>query len=128
LKNHIQTLARVLTGLMFTASAIAGMMGKVPPPEPEEAQAFMGVLFSSGLLSLVKVLELLCGLALISGFFVPMALVVVAPIIVNIVFFHVVLDPSKLMVGMVLTALWVINALGHRTAFAPLLRAKPSVD
>jgi putative oxidoreductase len=94
----------------------------------EEAQAFMGVLFSSGLLSLVKVLELLCGLALISGFFVPMALVVLAPIIVNIVFFHVVLDPSKLMVGMVLTALWVINALGHRTALDPLLRAKPNVD
>jgi putative oxidoreductase len=111
-------------GLLFTASAVAGMMGKVPPPEPAAAQAFMGVLVSSGLLYLVKVLELLCGLALLSGFFVRLALLVLAPIIVNIAFFHVALDPSGLIVGVVLIALWVGNGMAYRADFLPLLRAR----
>jgi putative oxidoreductase len=127
MKKYIPTTVRVLTGLMFTGSAIAGMMGKVPPPEPEAAQAFMGVLFSSGLLYVVKVLELLCGLALISGFFVPLALLVLAPIIVNIAFFHVALDPSGLMVAVVLAVLWVGNAVAHRSLFLPLLQARARV-
>ena len=124
MNKHIPTTIRVLTGIMFTASAIAGMMGMVPPPEASAAQAFMGVLFSSGLLYLVKILELVCGLALISGFFVPLALLILAPIIVNIVFFHLALDPSGLVVGGVLTALWVVSAMGQRTVLLPLLRAK----
>ena len=124
MKRYIPQAVRVLTGLIFTGSAIAGMMGKVPPPEPEAAKAFMDVLLSSGLLYLVKALELLCGLALISGFFVPLALLVLAPIIVNIAFFHVALDPSGLMVGVVLIALWVGNAMAHRPEFLPLLRAR----
>ena len=127
MKRYIPTTVRVLTGLMFTGSAIAGMMGKIPPPEPEAAQAFMGVLFSSGLLYVVKVLELLCGLALISGFFVPLALLVLCPIIVNIAFFHAALDPSGLMVAVVLAALWVGNAVAYRSLFVPLLQARARV-
>jgi putative oxidoreductase len=128
MKKHIPTTIRVLTGLLFTGSAIAGMLGKAPPPEPEAAQAFMGVLFSSGLLYLVKILELVCGLALISGFFVPLALLVLAPIIVNIAFFHVALDPSGLLVAVVLTALWVGNAMAQRDVLLPLLRARTRAD
>lgn len=128
MKKHIPTTIRVLTGLLFTGSAIAGMLGKAPPPEPEAAQAFMGVLFSSGLLYLVKILELVCGLALISGFFVPLALLVLAPIIVNIAFFHVALDPSGLLVAVVLTALWVGNAMAQREVLLPLLRARTRAD
>ena len=127
MKRRFPTVVRVLTGLLFTASAIAGMMGKVPPPEPEAAKAFMDVLLSSGLLYLVKALELLCGLALISGFFVPLALLVLAPIIVNIAFFHVALDPSGLMVAVVLAVLWVGNAVAHRSLFLPLLQARARV-
>lgn len=124
MKKYVPTILRVLMGLMFTGSAIAGMMGKVPPPEPEAAQVFMGVLYSSGLLTFVKILELLCGLALISGFFVRLALLILAPIIVNIAFYHVALDPSGLMVGVVLIALWVANGLAYRKEFLPLLRAR----
>jgi len=127
MKRYIPKTVRVLTGLIFTGSAIAGMMGKVPPPEPEAAKAFMDVLLSSGLLYLVKALELLCGLALISGFFVPLALLVLAPIIVNIAFFHVALDPSGLMVAVVLAVLWVGNAVAHRSLFLPLLQARARV-
>lgn len=124
MKAHLPAVVRVLLGLMFTGSAIAGMLGKVPPPEPEAAQAFMGLLLSSGLLYLVKVLELLCGLALLSGRLVPLALMVLAPIIVNIFFFHIALDPSGLPVGVILTALWVGVGMAQRSVLLPLLRVQ----
>ena len=120
MKHYLPTSVRVFTGLLFVASAIAGMMGKVPPPEPAAAQAFMGVLYSSGLLFMVKGLELLCGLALLFGFFVPLALLVLAPIIVNIVFFHAALDPSGVLVSAVLVALWVGTAMAYPLYFKVL--------
>ena len=124
MKKKTLVAIRVVMGLMFVGSAVAGMMGKVPPPKPEAAQAFMGMLVGSGLLYLVKLLELLCGLALLFDFFVPLALVVLAPIVVNIGFFHAVLDPSGLGVGIVLAALWLANAYGQRERLLPLLQRR----
>jgi len=83
----------------------------------------MGALSSAGLIYLVKILELLCGLALIAGFFVPLALLVLVPIIANISFFHLVMDPSSLVVSVALVTLWTVNARDHRDVFRPLLRA-----
>ncbi|HIL36440.1 MAG TPA: DoxX family membrane protein [Planctomycetes bacterium] len=124
MKKQIPTAARILLGLMFTGAAVAGMMGKVPPPEPVAAQTFMGVMVSSGLLYLVKILELVCGVALLSGFFVPLALLVLAPIIVNIGFFHLALDPSASMVVVVMITLWAVTASAYRPVFTPLLRPR----
>ncbi len=53
---------------------------------------------------------------------------VLAPIIANIVFFHIALDPSGLMMGVILTTLWVTNAIAHQMTFAPLIQTKPQVQ
>ena len=82
---------------------------------------FVSALMNSGLLYLVKILELLCGLALLSGYFVPLALLVLAPIIVNIAFFHFALDSAGVPIGLFLMGLWVGSALKHRERFLPLL-------
>ena len=103
--------ARILLGLVFTASAIAGLTGQLPPPEGPEAQAFMGTLFDAGL-------------ALISGFFAPLALVVLAPIIVNILYFHLSLDPVGIPVGIMLAVLAMVVAHGYRNVFLPLLQPR----
>lgn len=124
MKKYSATITRILLGLMFTAAALAGMMGKIPPPEPEQAQLFMGMLASSGLIFLVKISELVCGLALLSGRFVPLALMVLAPIVVNIAFYHASLDPTGNAVSVVLVGLWGATAFYNRDAFAPLLQAK----
>jgi len=116
--------ARILLGLVFTASAIAGLTGQLPPPEGPEAQAFMGTLFGSGLLVFVKFIELFAGLALISGFFAPLALVVLAPIIVNILYFHLSLDPVGIPVGIMLAVLAMVVAHGYRNVFLPLLQPR----
>jgi putative oxidoreductase len=122
--KHVPTIARILLGLAFTGAAIAGLMGKAPPPEPEAAKVFMGAVVGSGLIYVVKVLELLSGLALLSGFFVPLALAVLAPIIVNIAFFHFVLDPSGIVPAVVLIVLWAAVVKGSQEAFKPLLQMK----
>lgn len=126
MRAWLPTVARVLLGLIFTAASIAGLTGQMPPPEGEAAQAFMGLLMSSGLLIVVKVLELIGGLALLSGFFVPLALLVLAPIIVNIAYYHAALDPAGLGISVVLVVLWMANALAYRPLFLPLLQAKSS--
>ena len=122
MKSYIPVVVRVLMGFIFTASALAGIMGKVPPPEPEAALAFMGVLMTSGLLYVVKAIELVCGLALIAGRFVPLALLFLAPIVVNIAYFHVALDPSGAPIGLLLVLLWLANAMNRREVLLPLTR------
>ena len=92
--------ARILLGLMFTVFGLNFFFHFIPqPPPPPAAGAFAGAMFATGyLFNLLKVLEVLSGLALLSGFFVPLALAVLAPIIVNILFFHAFLAPAGLAV------------------------------
>tara|TARA_B100000745_G_scaffold254546_1_gene176981 strand:- start:171 stop:563 length:393 start_codon:yes stop_codon:yes gene_type:complete len=63
-------------------------------------------------------------LALISGFFAPLALVVLAPIIVNILYFHLSLDPVGIPVGIMLAVLAMVVAHGYRNVFLPLLQPR----
>lgn len=70
----------------------------VPQPELEgDIRRFTEGLDSSGyMVPLVKIVELLCGLAFLSGFFVPLATVVIFPIVLNILLVHLFLDPAGL--------------------------------
>jgi putative oxidoreductase len=121
--------ARILLGLMFTVFSLNFFVPFIPqPPPPPAAGAFAGAMFATGyIFHLLKVLELASGIALLAGFFVPLALTVLAPIIVNILFFHAFLAPSGLPIPLVILVLELFLAWAYRDAFAPLLnaRAKP---
>lgn len=121
--------ARILLGLTFTVFSLNFFFPFLPqPPPPPAAGAFAGALFATGyFFQLLKVLELASGIALLAGRFVPLALTVLAPIIVNILFFHAFLAPSGLPVPLVILVLELFLAWAYRDAFAPLLnaRAKP---
>jgi hypothetical protein len=92
------------------------------------AGAFVGALAASGyLFPLLKATEVLSGALLLSGFFVPLALTLLAPVIVNIFAFHLFLAPGNYaVVGLVLVS-ELFLAWTHRAAFAPMLRAKTGV-
>jgi uncharacterized membrane protein YphA (DoxX/SURF4 family) len=75
------------------------------------------------LMPTVKVVELLCGIAFVSGRFVPLATVLIAPIIVNIVLVHAFLDPSGLPLGGFLVAAECFLAYQFRDSYSGLLRA-----
>jgi putative oxidoreductase len=75
-------------------------------------------------MTLVKVIELAAGILLVSNRFVPLALALLAPIIVGIVGFHVLLVPHGLPIAIVFLGLELVLAWGYRSAFAPMLQLK----
>jgi putative oxidoreductase len=121
--------ARILLGLMFVVFGFNFFFHYIPqPPPPPAAGAFAGAMFATGyIFHLLKVLEILSGFALLFGFCVPLALTVLAPIIVNILFFHAFLAPSGLPLPLVILVLELFLAWAYRDAFAPMLnpRAQP---
>ena len=102
-------IVRVLMGLLYLASSVAFFLNVMPQSEmSESARLFVtGMGASVYLFPLVKVIELLCGVALIAGRFVTLATVVIFPITLNIFLFHSFLAPD----GMIVPALLLIGNL-----------------
>jgi len=114
---------RVLLGLAFVVFATNYFVPFLPAPAPPPAAgAFLGVFVASGFLGFIKALELAIGLLLLSNRLVPLALALLAPILVGITAFHILLEPAGLLVPLVLVALELIVAWSYRDAFAPMLR------
>jgi putative oxidoreductase len=113
MKAKIPMVARILLGLVFLASGIVGLLNLVPPPPdmPERMMTFNTGLMASGyFFPFLKATETICGLLLISGFFVPLALVILAPISINIFLVHAFLMPSGVPVALVIGALIIYLA------------------
>lgn len=117
-------LARVVLGIAFVVFAANYFVPflPAPAPPPPEALAFVGAFAASGLLTLIKVVELIAGLALIANRAVPLALALLAPILVGILGFHAALAPSGTALPAVLVVLELFLAWRYRAAFAPMLR------
>src|SRR4051812_37573221 len=91
------TIARVLLGLLFTVFGLNGFLHFIPMPPPQGvAGQFMGVLFTSGYLVPIFALQTVGGALLLANRFVPLALAILAPIIVNNALFHATMDPKGL--------------------------------
>lgn len=117
---------RSLMGALFIFASIAYFSGMITPPEQTgNLKIFNDGLNASGyMMPLVKVIELIAGIALISGFFVPLASIILAPIIVNIFLVHALLDPSGLPVGIFLVIANGFLGYAYRKSFSPLLQPK----
>lgn len=105
MKSKMTLLARIVLGFIFFASGITGLLNLVPvPPDlPERLVTFnTGLAASVYFFPLLKGTETLCGLLLLSGFFVPLALVVLAPIVLNIFLVHAFLAPSGLPLAIII--------------------------
>ncbi len=123
MKSSITTvILRSLLGLIFLIFGLNKFFHFIPnPAEPPAAMDFFGALFRSGyFFPLLAGTEVISGALLLTGMMVPFALVLIAPVIVNIFMFHLFLAPGGLPIAVVLVALEVILAWMHRDAFAPL--------
>jgi uncharacterized membrane protein YphA (DoxX/SURF4 family) len=129
LLSYAPTAARLLLGLIFVVLGLNGFLGFIPlPPHEGAAAKFMQGLAAAGyFFPLLKITEIAVGLALLSNRFVPLALVVLAPITLNIVGFHS-LAPAGLPMAIVIVALQLGLAWHYRDAFAPLLTPRFEVD
>jgi uncharacterized membrane protein YphA (DoxX/SURF4 family) len=124
--KHVPTAARLFLGLVFTVFGLNFFLHFLPtPPEPPHALAFAGALFGSGyLFPLLKTIEVAAGLLLLSGLFVPLALALLAPVIVNIIGFHLFLAPGGLPIPLAVLAAEIYLAWTYRAAFAPMLHLR----
>jgi uncharacterized membrane protein YphA (DoxX/SURF4 family) len=127
IRKHLPTAARLFLGLVFTVFGLNFFLHFLPMPPPPSPQAgsFAGALLASGyLFPLLKVTEVAAGLLLLANRFVPLALAVLAPIVVNIVGFHLFLAPAGMALPLGLLAAQLYLAWTYRAAFAPMLQAR----
>ena len=118
--------ARVVLGLVFVVFGLnyfLGFLGATPPPPDRAAPFILGLVSAGYVFPLVKTIEVASGLALLGNRFVPLALTLLAPIIVNIAAVHVLLVPRYPM-AVTLVSLEVYLAWTYRSAFAPMLQAR----
>ncbi len=118
-------IVRTLTGLLFVFASLAYFLNLVQPPEMTGPikEFNEGLAASTYFFPLLKATELVCGIALIVGRFVPLALVILAPIIINILMVHTFLDRSGLPVALFLVAANLFLAYYYRENFSGVLKA-----
>ena len=127
--RRLPAVARLLMGALFLFSGLVGLLMAPQPPAglPEGAVAFSDALARTGyMMPLVSGTEALVGLLLLANRFVPLALALLAPVVVNILAFHAFLEPGGLGIALVVCALELYLAWGYRRAFQPMLATRAS--
>ncbi len=122
--------ARYLLGLMFLVFGLNGFLHFIPQPPPPAGLAteYFTVLSASHYMVPVFLLQLIGGTLLLANRFVPIALVLLGPIIVNILLYHSLMAPAGLPPGLVALVLWLIVFYGVRSAFAGVFAMRVNVS
>ena len=120
--------ARYLLALMFTVFGLNGFLHFIPQPPPPNPVAiqFLVAVSASHFAAFFFALQVLGGLLLFSGFFVPLALTVLAAEIYNILAFHLTMAPASIAPALVASVLWVLVFLQYRANFKGIFSAKPA--
>jgi len=122
----VTAIVRVLLGLMFLVFGLNGFLNFMPPPKdiPQDIMTVMGALTKAGYMTVVSAAEILIAVMLLTNRFVPLALALLAPIIVGIITFHVAMAPATIGPGIVVLVMELYLAWAYRGAFRPMLAAK----
>jgi len=116
------TIARYLLGIIFLVFGLNGFLHFIPMPlPPGVAGQFFMALGVSHYFVVVFLLQLVAAVLLLAGRYVPLALAVIAPVVVNILCYHIFMAPSGLPMALILVVLWLLATLNVRSAFAGLL-------
>jgi putative oxidoreductase len=118
-------IARFLLGLIFLVFGLNGFLHFIPSSPPSgTAGQFVGALFVSHYLVPIFLLQIISAVLLLVNRYVPLALTLLAPIIVNILLIHILMLPSGLPLALVVTVLWIVVFLSVRSAFAGLFQER----
>jgi putative oxidoreductase len=121
--NTASTISRYLLAIMFLVFGVNGFIKFVPtPPIGPIGLQFYGALAASHYVVVIFGLQLIFGILLLMNRYVPLTLILLAPIIVNIFFFHALMAPNGLPAPIFLIILWTIVALRNRLAYDGLLQ------
>ena len=122
--------ARYLLGLMFTVFGLNGFLNFIhqPPPTNPLALQFFGAIIASHFAAFFFALQVLGGVLLLFGFFVPLALTLVAAELYNILAFHLTMAPASIAPALVASVLWVLVFLQYLESFKGIFTAKPATQ
>jgi uncharacterized membrane protein YphA (DoxX/SURF4 family) len=124
----VALIARLLLGLIFFVFGLNGFLQflDMGPMPTGLAGQFIGALFQSHYLWVVAGLQVIGGALLLINRFVPLALVLLGPVIVNILLYHLLLNPGGMVLALVVTVLWFIVFYAHRQHFSGIFVQKAS--
>ncbi len=124
----VTPIVRVLLGVMFLVFGLNGFLNFMPAPKnlPPDMITVSTGLMKGGYMAVVSATELVVALLLLTNRFVPLALALLAPIVVGIITFHIAIAPATIVPGIVVLVMELHLAWAYRGAFRPMLRAKVS--
>src|SRR5450755_3479625 len=118
-------IARYLAGVIFLVFGLNGFLNFIPMPPPGGiAGQFMGALYVSHYLWVIFAFQLIAAVFLLVNRYVPLAVAVLAPVIVNILVSHALMAPSGLPLALFVAVLWALIFVGVRPAFAGLFEPR----
>src|SRR6516225_8736664 len=119
------TIARYLAGVIFLVMGLNGFLNFIhfSPPAGIAGQ-FMGALYVSHYLWVIFAFQVIAGVLLLVNRFVPLAVAILAPVLVNILTFHMLMAPSGLPMALVVAVLWVLIFIEVRPAFSGLFQSR----
>jgi len=121
-------IARYLAGVIFLVFGLNGFLHFIPfPPPAGVAAQFMGALYVSHYLWVVFAFQLIAGVLLLVNRYVPLAVAMLAPVLVNILVFHATMAPSGLPMALFVAALWTVIFIDVRPAFSGLFQSRLQV-
>lgn len=121
-------IARILLGLVFVVFGLNGFLHFIPtgPLPTGLAGQFVTVLFQSHYVLYVSAIQVAGGVLLLVNRYVPLGLVLLGPVIVNILLFHLLLNRTGLEIAIVVAILWCIVAFRHRQYFSGIFVQRAS--
>src|SRR5258708_36800790 len=121
----ITHISRFLLGLIFLVFGLNGFLHFIPMPPPSGvAGQFLGAMFVSKYLLVVSGLQVILGALLLINRYVPLALTILGPIIVNILLFHGLMNPAGIGLAVFLTIFCGVCCASGRSAFAGIFQAR----
>jgi putative oxidoreductase len=121
------SIARLLLGLVFLVFGLNGFLNFIPGSLPSgPAGQFLSLLAQSHYDLVVSALQLAGGVLLLVNRYVPLALVLLGPVIVNIMLYHLLMDPSGWPLAAAVAILWGVVALRHRQYFSGIFVRRAS--
>lgn len=128
--RYVVLICRLLLGVMFFVFGLNNILGflKMPPPTSADAMTYMTILHANHMLTFVGAVMTVGGLLLLVNRFVPLALTLLAPVIVNILMYHLLLWPHGFVPAVIALVLEVVLIAVYFRNFLPLLAMNPEAD
>jgi len=118
-------IAGYLAGVIFLVMGLNGFLNFIPLPPPGGiAGQFMGALYVSHYLWVIFAFQVIAGVLLLVNRYVPLAVGILAPVLVNILTFHALMAPSGLPLALFVALLWIVIFIEVRPAFSGLFQSR----